>query len=486
MRSYLGVRHSTNFSYRAFLFIIFLFAVGIRLFPLTRPGTAWPMWYDSGGYVQMADGLRSGCGFAREIGGHCLAPEIVRTPGYPLFLSMLPDLRTAIAIQAVLATLTCVLIAAFIRPRWGSRAALLAALLVAIDVPSAHASSQILSDSLFQTLVASTVISALLAIDRQANDTPATSLILLSAILCATALMIRPNGLSLIPLMPLPFLCHPRLKWRHKLLSVSIVVSIPLLAATLWIARNKQLTGVPTFSLIGSYNAYYYEAGGIEAYLRDSSLDAEQIRLAREIRAPTPPSPWKSNDVYRKLDSAAMTVILAHPVTFALLTAEDFVLLLTMPQRRPFKPLKITSDVGPSRIRNAISRFVVSPLSTLHDVIDSEFDSSPMLVALALLQVAFTCFTLGGVVMALMQMANLNSGPRIFVWFPLLVAFVLLLSAAGPEADARLRLPAIPLLVMVSAIGWVRRVSNARESFAAQRPIEVDGFAKVAFLGGPN
>ena len=47
-----------------------------------------PQYPDSIGYMRLADGLRTGCGFApRWQNGTCGPAEIERTPGYPVFLA---------------------------------------------------------------------------------------------------------------------------------------------------------------------------------------------------------------------------------------------------------------------------------------------------------------------------------------------------------------------------------------------------------------
>ena len=69
---------------------IALIAIGIRLAPLLRSDLSFAFRPDdSFEYLQLADGMRHGCGFARLINGSCQPAEILRTPGYPLFLAAL-------------------------------------------------------------------------------------------------------------------------------------------------------------------------------------------------------------------------------------------------------------------------------------------------------------------------------------------------------------------------------------------------------------
>src|SRR5260370_31296755 len=56
----------------------------LRAMWLVRPGSDWTLNPDSILYVALARGMVHGCGFA-PYNGSCGAPEVLRTPGYPVF-----------------------------------------------------------------------------------------------------------------------------------------------------------------------------------------------------------------------------------------------------------------------------------------------------------------------------------------------------------------------------------------------------------------
>jgi hypothetical protein len=61
--------------------LIALVAIGIRLIPLARGANfAILPGGDSKQYLELAEGLRNGCGFARLINRVCATPEVFRTP----------------------------------------------------------------------------------------------------------------------------------------------------------------------------------------------------------------------------------------------------------------------------------------------------------------------------------------------------------------------------------------------------------------------
>src|SRR5260370_33824458 len=111
-------------------------AFAVRIYPLSHPST-WTRDPDSIGYLSLAHGFQTGCGFApRWQNGKCGPAELERTPGDPLFLAISPDLRAVVTIQAVLGAGVCLLVAFFARSRWGLVAAVIAESIVAFDLSS--------------------------------------------------------------------------------------------------------------------------------------------------------------------------------------------------------------------------------------------------------------------------------------------------------------------------------------------------------------
>jgi hypothetical protein len=104
---------------------------------------------DSVAYVELAHGLRKGCGFARLSNGTCFSPEINRTPGYPVFLSLLSNLWVALIVQTLLSGLMIFALGNFASARWGLSAGIVASRLVALDVPSIVYSDEIMTETLF-------------------------------------------------------------------------------------------------------------------------------------------------------------------------------------------------------------------------------------------------------------------------------------------------------------------------------------------------
>src|ERR1700722_10393072 len=101
----------------------------LRLAPLLRHDVI--VNPDSGRYLELAQGLRHGCGFVRWTNGACAATvETFRTPGYPWFLEALPNLRTAMAIQGIAGAGVGLLAGLLVWQCWGFAAGVVAELLI--------------------------------------------------------------------------------------------------------------------------------------------------------------------------------------------------------------------------------------------------------------------------------------------------------------------------------------------------------------------
>lgn len=132
---------------------------------------------DSVGYVALANGIRHGCGFAPLGDGKCLAPEVNRTPGYPLFLAAIPSIESALIAQATLAGAVVFVIGVFVSRRWGAGAGLVTSLLAAVDVPSIVYGSEVMTETLFMAAFTIAVLAELSAIHPRCGNTKRLSLL---------------------------------------------------------------------------------------------------------------------------------------------------------------------------------------------------------------------------------------------------------------------------------------------------------------------
>jgi hypothetical protein len=430
---------------------IAVFALLLRLgsiLPLGGTGRWMDPNTDSVGYAALANGIRHGCGFAPMDNGKCLAPEVNRTPGYPLFLAAIPSIESALIVQATLAGAVIFVIGVFVMRRWGFSAAIATSLLAAVDVPSIVYGSEVMTETLFMAAFTFAVLAELSAIHPRCGNTKRLGFLGLASLLFGYAILVRPIGLVAVPAAAMIPLLAMRVGWRKGIAFFAIVAAVSFVVVAGWSLRNRAVTGTAAFSTIGPRNFFYYRAGGTLAYAHGVGWEAELHKL---------PAPAFAN-----LNGDALRIIMAHPVAFAEMTAWSLLYLCVVPDRGPLSHLLgvqrsfLVEDPGSMRVKSALERMAEAPGAAIRSIFRVEFDSSTALVLLITFQLAPAVFLWTGVALALRHWQGGSYEDTCLVSLAG-SAFVLLIIASGPEATARFRVPAMALLAMIAGVGWLGR-----------------------------
>jgi hypothetical protein len=411
---------------RAQLGAVVMLAFMLRAMWLMRSGSDWAVGADSHLYLALARGLSAGCGFAPYV-ERCGIPELMRTPGYPVFLvPFLSHLRLAILMQAALGALVCFVVANFAGRRAGPIAGILAALILAVDVPTILNSKELITEALFQAILTPAIFAAL-----EGNPFLAGAMLGLAAI-------IRPVAEVLVPLVAMPFVV--KRNWRGAIAAVSL----PVLIIAAWAVRNDRVAGVFTLTVEGPMNLYLYTAPAVIA--RHDQVPLENVRLSfdRDAAAQIPARATRADAQFDQLYgsdptvaaletdpalssfmlSRSVTVILAHPIDLAINTVEGFIKLA-------FEPYEL---------QTGWQGLITNPRA---------------IQGLQLAANAFQC-----VVIALIWIGVFRAlwrRPRDWEQWLLLYAALMLILPASIYADGvsvRYRSPAIPFLAVLAGIGW--------------------------------
>jgi hypothetical protein len=441
---------------RAVLFAIALAGLAVRVIPvIVRGDVGWAMEPngDSATYLGLADGLRRGCGFTRWNGENCrAAPETYRTPGYPLFLSVIPGLRIALAAQGLLWSFLCFAIGLFTAKLAGNRAGYCTAGLIAADVPSVVSSDQIMSEILFTALVVCAVLAELETLrNPQVGGTGFPScrsyyLLGFASAMLGMALLVRPLAEALIPLAILALAQLEGISYSRKALLGLMVVAGPVLLGTSWILRNHWVAGVNALSTIGDIDFFYYRAVGTLAFASHAGWAQTLTR--------TPPLPNAD------LSAQAWRIVLHHPFAFVAMTLWSFLYLCLVPDVSPLAQflgmlrVRQMQDPGSVRIENLIPKIWAGNFAGINTIYAKDFHSSVILLLLVTLQLVMIAFIWAGVGLSLKRYAAHRSRRGACIRFAFAMAVLILLVASGPEAVARFRIPATPLLAMLAGIGW--------------------------------
>jgi hypothetical protein len=387
-------------------------AFALRAMFLVRHGSEWILNNDSKYYLALARGLTHWCGFA-PFDLRCGSPDVLRTPGYPLFLVPFGShYRSVILAQSAIGALTCMVVSRFVTKKHSATAAVIAAAFVAIDIPTILVTKEIMSEPLFQCLAAVAILSAI------ENE------ILPCAAFLGASMFVRPVGLVLVPICVLAFLSRRR--WQGGL----AVFGISLALVLGWVWRNEASAGIFAFTVEGAGNLYWFTAPAVIARHDGTPLRVVQGSFEREEAA------LGSGDLQTNfwgavatpagsqfMLSRALRVILEHPFDTAAITLQGFVQLA-------FEPYVLETG-WQGFIKDQSTFNVVKFASTV-----------------------FQWFTLSllwtGVIIGLARAPN-DKGR----WL-LLGAAVLLLLAASPFAgniNTRFRTPAVPFLAALAGMG---------------------------------
>lgn len=129
------------------------------------------------------------------VGGHIIAPTLIRLPGYPLFLALcfrifgLRNYRAVFYLQALVDLTGCLVVADFVRRIHSKRAAAAALLLAALCPFTANYVAMPLTETLSVFCVAVGFNALVLVLER-----PRWPSLLLLALACSYAALLRPDG----------------------------------------------------------------------------------------------------------------------------------------------------------------------------------------------------------------------------------------------------------------------------------------------------
>ena len=476
----------------------------VRLSPvMRRPGIAWAITSDAVGYVRLAEGLATGCGFAPRFGDSCGPAEVFRTPGYPLFLAALPSLRTALVIQDALGAGICLLVGLFAWRQWGLIAGLLAELLCGFHIPSIFWGNYVMTEILFTSLITPAFLLQLIAIKKGTLEGWTLVAIVGAGVLVGIAALVRPIGQLLIIGVPIPFFLLHQISLRKRVTLILLSLCLPGIVMVAWRYRNYERRGVWTFSSAGAFDLYTTTAARVLSYETARPLAEVEADLVRSLpRIGDANAHWSRKNLQNswsktfdvrlivtngltetdglprlymytpgdaswsnvldadpaKMKHRAFQVLLDHPWAAAVVTGKPFLKNCFCVERAVLGSFLFGGGFNLER-RGSRSRFFVTLAYTY-----------PWLAFLTFVEIALLAFTWMGVGLALARTAHARLRPAALIVIPLCGA-LLLLATAAPVTDwsdwDRYRVPVMPMLALVAAFGWIggaaRPGDNVRE-----------------------
>jgi len=381
---------------------------------------------DSKQYLLLGAGIRHRLSYTWD---H--EPNTFRTPGYPLLLALLDDNLTAIiVVQALLAGLTVFLVGLVGLRLFNSRAGLLGAAFLAVDIPSIFLSGTVMSEVLFTFSV---VLAAALFLGwtqdrgwKTCEGKPSRTLSPAAAgLVLGFAALVRP--VALFAFVPFGLLLVARRNWRGLVLMLVAFSALP----GIWVARNYCHYRRLNLTSNGGYNLLYANAATVIGDKQHTTWDIERLELARDFTSKlATDNPLELADAMTR---KATSIILHDPLRYA------WICLRGMP--RVIAGIK--SD-------DLVLRALAANESATQGSVLLNRDYGSYGVSLAIwLLAGFELLTAIGA----FPLALVSLGLRRWRAEKLLLVFTGLyfVVAALPFTDGRFRVPAMPFLYLAAA-----------------------------------
>jgi 4-amino-4-deoxy-L-arabinose transferase-like glycosyltransferase len=381
---------------------------------------------DSSEYWTLARNLVGAGRFSLQPGPP-FAPDHTRTPGYPAVLATLAVLAGPAPVAAALvgaligAGTVAVLVVGGARSLGPERAAVAGGIL-ALDPASVAYSMALLTEPLFTLCL----VLGLLAVWDGLRVGRLASLARGSAWLGLAAL-VRPIGLYL-PLLLAGALASRRDRGWRWLAAGATVLLLGTGGLTLpWMLRNAWTGGRAELSAIPTINLYYHRAGAVLADAWGVSREAVRTELAGRLADMATAGPLSEPEVHRWMDRWAREIILADPLRYARLHLVGLLRMLGPDPEPTFQRLGwLTPERTPRPDRRALWTAALALEGT---------------------------FLAGLYLAAGLGLARAIRERAAWLALPAALTIVYGLMVGGPETYARFRVPLMPALAWLAALG---------------------------------
>ena len=342
--------------------------------------------------------------------------DLTRTPVYPLFVATCyavagPNPAVVAGAQLVLGVGGCLLAYWTGAMLFGRRAAVVAAVLLALDPLSARYAALLLSETLFTTLFLAGLL--LTAVHHRR---PGVKVACGIGVCLGLAILCRPIAVFW-PLVVAAWMAGSarRVRSWRPVWHASLVVAIAAVFTGVWVIRNHAVGGLPVLSTVPGINLYYQRAAAVLAQREGISDTEARQRLADRLQEEVERKALGPQEEYRLMEERGWEIIGSDGPGYLRASWDGFIRMMS------------TQDSPPS------------------------FDDSPRLSGWVEAAYLLLLYTLAGVGSFRALFRSDWAGVVV-----LLLAVAYFVALSGPEAYARFRVPLMPLIALLAG-GSVRR-----------------------------
>lgn len=375
---------------------------------------------DAQGYLQLAENLWHQHTFSRNITSPYLF-DTLRTPGYPIFILLTGGLINpwfTIIAQQVISVLGAYWLYQWLK-QWNikQQTTLLIAILFALDIPSFIFNSYLLADGLFQTLIVGVCYFLI------GKKTPSTS-----AILLVIACYVKPAALFFIPIWAL-YLLYTKPHYK----SVAII-AISLCLVFCWNYRNHQHHQRFIFSTAGEFNWCSWHGANIIAQQNNIPITQAQYVWWDSLATNYPTIPENNPVAYSQYISQQSTNLIFSNLDLLTKQTIQGVAMLWL------KPTRSHID----------QQWEIQPTKKGTGWLSKLQSTSWLGLLLMFLQVISMILLYPLAIYGYFVLLKKHKLLAIFIGVTLLYFSCMILP---PTTYARLRLPIIPLIYFLAALG---------------------------------
>ncbi len=306
-----------------------------------------------------------------------LEPDTFRTPLYPLLMAAIYAVFGHRPFMVVLAQCGASMISLWLVFRladqmFGWSAALLAALWMALGLGQVIHASLILTETVFMTLLLSTVWCAWQLLNDTTRRTKLTYAVLTGVTAGLTALC-RPMAIYL----PVVIAFVVGVFWLERERSLrtiwqrvyQVVVIALLLATTLspWLIRNVILFHSPQLSTIQGYNLLFFNAGYLRARLKSVTWEESYAQIQAEVQTEIGDQHLNPLELASYYQQKAIQEIADHPVAYARVHLAGIFWQFTLPNTNFLANMLGILDRSTGIIANLRTRDVSASLQVLRE-----------------------------------------------------------------------------------------------------------------------
>jgi len=422
---------------------------------------------DARHYVLLGENLLTTGHFSR-CSSPPFVPDILRTPAYPVFAGALNILGGPLAIylvQALLGTISCLLVVKLARPQFGDRAARWASILFAGDLLLAISNFEAMSEPLYLFLTLAAIVCLIPVITAARNSPRYLGRVASGGALLAAATLTRPAGFYL----PVVVVCllvlrglYTRAAMRAVLQSAVLVFATGMPVGA-WVARNAITFSVPHLTNADAIMIVYFAGAGAYQVERGLTLEQAQEQIEMEYALPSPRmtnNHWISPQSVAEMDSALRAVkrdILAKYPRSLVISSLLGAMKATVSHNLAFLAAASGSEWHAPRIASLL-RGELASFDRLRE------NPAPLAVAFIwqmLYLIPAVPLAALGLFIALRDPSNRWTG---FALVGILAYFYLTVAVVGVEAYYRSRIPHMPYIYAFAGLALAKALPRPRDN----------------------